>query len=124
MSNRGVNKVILVGNLGADPVTRYSGDGRLFTTLSLCTSEVWKDKQTGEKRESTEWHRVVLMGKLAEIAKDYLRKGSKVYIEGMNKTRKWDDNGIDRYTTEVHGKSLQMLSGNREGAQSEQEAYS
>ncbi|MGR6981246.1 single-stranded DNA-binding protein [Testudinibacter sp. P27/CKL/0425] len=107
----GVNKVIIVGNLGQaiDFKTLPNGDG--VATLSVATSESWQDKRTGEKRESTEWHRVVLYRRLAEIARDYLVKGAKVYVEGKLKTRKWTDStGIERYTTEIIGDSLQMLS--------------
>lgn len=115
MSARGVNKVILVGNLGQDPEVRYMPGGKAVTGLSLATSETWRDKQTGENREITEWHRVVLFGKLAEVAGEYLRKGSQVYIEGQLKTRKWGDNAATtRYTTEVivgvNG-TMQMLGG-------------
>jgi len=99
---RGVNKVILVGHLGQDPETRYTADGRAITNFSMATTESWKDRQTGEKRDKTEWHRVVMFGKLAEIAKEYLHKGSLVYVEGKLQTRKWQDqSGQDRYTTEV-----------------------
>lgn len=115
MSARGVNKVILVGNLGQDPEVRYMPNGTAVTSLSLATSETWRDKQTGENREKTEWHRVVLFGKLAEIAGEYLRKGSQVYIEGKLRTREWQDSeGTKRYTTEivvdVNG-TMQMLGG-------------
>lgn len=117
MSARGVNKVILVGNLGQDPEVRYTPNGKAVTGLSLATSESWRDKQSGENRENTEWHRVVLFGKLAEVAGEYLRKGSQVYIEGQLRTRKWTDNsGTDRWTTEivvgVNG-TMQMLGGSR-----------
>ena len=111
---RGVNKVILVGNLGNDPEFRATANGSSVATLSVATSESWKDRNTGQQQERTEWHRVVLFGKLAEIAQQYLRKGSKVYIEGKLQTRKWQDqNGQDRYTTEIvvdgFGGQLQML---------------
>jgi single-strand DNA-binding protein len=107
---RGVNKVILIGNLGRDPEVRYTPSGVAVATLALATSEVWKDKQTGENQERTEWHRVVLYQRLAEIAGEYLRKGSKIYIEGRLRTNKWQDKtGQDRYTTEIMGDSLQML---------------
>ncbi len=108
---RGVNKVILVGNLGADPDVRAMPNGEAVTTLSLATSDTWKDKQTGEPQEKTEWHRVILFRRLAEIARDYLKKGSKIYIEGKLQTRKWQDKttGQDRYTTEIVGNELQML---------------
>ncbi|MCX8957046.1 single-stranded DNA-binding protein [Erwinia psidii] len=115
MSARGVNKVTLIGNLGQDPEIRYMANGNAVTGLSLATSESWRDKQSGETRENTEWHRVVLFGKLAEVAGEYLRKGSQVYIEGQLKTRKWtDNNGTERYTTEVvvgMNGSMQMLGG-------------
>ncbi|MDC9597976.1 single-stranded DNA-binding protein [Xenorhabdus anantnagensis] len=102
MSSRGINKVILVGHLGQDPEIRYLPTSGSVTTLSLATSDSWRDKQTGETREKTEWHRVVIFGKLAEIAAEYLQKGAQVYIEGQLQTRKWQDNqGQDRYSTEV-----------------------
>jgi len=113
---RGVNKVILVGNLGADPETRYMPSGSAVTNLSVATNESWKDKQTGEQKERTEWHRVAMFGRLAEIAAEYLRKGSQVYIEGKLRTRKWQDqSGSDRYTTEIIADEMQMLGG-RSGA--------
>lgn len=116
MASRGVNKVILIGFLGQDPEIRYLPSGPAVANLSLATSESWRDKQSGEEKEKTEWHRVVLFGKLAEIAGEYLRKGSQVYIEGQLQTRKWQDNGgIDRYTTEIVVKqqgTMQMI-GNR-----------
>jgi len=109
---RGVNKVILVGNLGNDPETRYTASGAAITNISVATSESWKDKQTGEQQERTEWHRVVFFNRLAEIAGEYLRKGSQVYIEGSIRTRKWQDqSGQDRYTTEVVANEMQMLGG-------------
>lgn len=107
---RGVNKVILIGNLGNDPDTRYTANGGAVTNLSLATTDSWRDKQTGENQERTEWHRVVLFGKLGEIAGEYLKKGSKVYIEGRLQTRKWQGkDGQDRYTTEIVANDLQML---------------
>ena len=107
---RGVNKVIIIGGLGNDPDIRYTGDGKAIANLSVATSEGWKDKQTGENKEKTEWHRVVAFGKLAEIMGEYLKKGSKVYIEGKLQTRKWQDkSGNDRYTTEIVANDLQML---------------
>ncbi|MAZ38506.1 MAG: single-stranded DNA-binding protein [Legionellales bacterium] len=107
---RGINKVILIGNLGADPEVRYMTSGQAVANLSIATSEAWRDKQTNELQERTEWHRVVVFRRLAEIAGEYLKKGSKVYIEGRIRTRKWQDqNGQDRYTTEIHGDELQML---------------
>ena len=108
---RGINKVIIVGNLGQDPETRTFPDGGSITNISVATSESWKDKQTGQQQERTEWHRVVFNGRLAEIAAQYLRKGSKVYIEGSLRTRKWQDNqsGQDRYSTEIAAREMQML---------------
>jgi single-strand DNA-binding protein len=111
-----VNKVILVGNLGRDPETRYSPDGAAITNVSVATTSQWKDKTTGEKREETEWHRVAFFGRLAEIAGEYLKKGAQVYIEGRLRTRKWQDkDGQDRYTTEIVADVMQMLGG-RQGA--------
>ncbi|MDF5103851.1 single-stranded DNA-binding protein [Vibrio parahaemolyticus] len=102
MASRGINKVILVGNLGKDPEVRYMPNGGAVTNITIATSDQWRDKATGEQREKTEWHRVALFGKLAEVAGEYLKKGSQVYIEGQLQTRKWQDqNGQDRYTTEV-----------------------
>ncbi|MEH0831986.1 single-stranded DNA-binding protein SSB1 [Pectobacterium cacticida] len=119
MASRGVNKVILVGNLGQDPEVRYMPNGGAVANITLATSESWRDKQTGEQKEKTEWHRVVLFGKLAEVAGEYLRKGSQVYIEGSLQTRKWtDQSGADRYTTEVVvnvGGTMQMLGGRQSG---------
>jgi single-strand DNA-binding protein len=109
---RGINKVILVGNLGADPETRYMPTGGAVTNIRIATSESWKDKQTGAQQERTEWHRVAMFGRLAEIAAEYLRKGSQVYIEGRLRTRKWQDNqGNERYTTEIVANDMQMLGG-------------
>ncbi len=112
MSARGINKVILVGRLGNDPEVRYIPNGGAVANLQVATSESWRDKQTGEMREQTEWHRVVLFGKLAEVAGEYLRKGAQVYIEGQLRTRSWEDNGITRYVTEILVKTtgtMQML---------------
>ena len=107
---RGVNKVILVGNLGRDPEMKYTASGAAIANITVATSESWNDKQTGEKVEKTEWHRVVVFQRLAEIMGEYLRKGSQVYIEGKLQTRKWQDqNGQDRYTTEVVANDMQML---------------
>lgn len=107
---RGINKVILVGNVGTDPEVRYMPNGNAVTTLSIATSEAWKDKQTGEKQERTEWHRVVCFNRLGEIAGEYVRKGSKLYVEGSLRTRKWQDQqGQDRYTTEIVAADIQML---------------
>lgn len=110
---RGINKVILVGNLGGDPETRYTANGAAITNITVATSESWTDKQSGEKQERTEWHKVVFFNRLAEIAGEYLRKGRQVYIEGSLRTRKWQDqNGQDRWTTEIVANEMQML-GNR-----------
>jgi single-strand DNA-binding protein len=107
---RGVNKVILVGNIGQDPETRFSGSGAAITNVSIATSESWKDKQTGQQQERTEWHRVVFFNRLGEIAGEYLKKGSKVYVEGSLRTRKWQDkSGQDKYTTEIVANEMQML---------------
>jgi single-strand DNA-binding protein len=109
---RGINKVILVGNLGADPDTRYMPSGKAVTNIRIATSESWKDRQTGDQQERTEWHTVVLFDKLGEIAAEYLRKGSQVYIEGSLRTRKWQDKeGKDRYSTEIVARDMQMLGG-------------
>jgi single-strand DNA-binding protein len=109
---RGINKVILVGNLGADPETRAMPSGTTVANLRIATSESWRDKQSGEQQERTEWHRVVLFGRLGEIAAEYLKKGSQVYIEGSLRTRKWQDKqGTERYSTEIVGNDMQMLGG-------------
>ena len=109
---RGINKVILIGNLGADPETRAMPSGTTVANLRVASSESWRDKQTGEQQERTEWHRVALFGRLAEVAGEYLRKGSQVYIEGSLRTRKWQDKqGNERYSTEIVGNDLQMLGG-------------
>ena len=119
MASRGVNKVILVGNLGGDPEVRYLPSGGAVANITLATSESWRDKATGEQKEQTEWHRVVLFGKLAEVAGEYLRKGSQVYIEGQLRTRKWtDQSGSEKFTTEIVvnvGGVMQMLGG-RQGS--------
>ncbi|NOI34373.1 single-stranded DNA-binding protein [Vibrio cyclitrophicus] len=125
MASRGVNKVILVGNLGNDPEIRYMPNGGAVANITIATSESWRDKATGEQREKTEWHRVALFGKLAEVAGEYLRKGSQVYIEGQLQTRKWQDqSGQDRYTTEVVVQGfngvMQMLGGRAQGGASAQ----
>ncbi|EAC0789751.1 single-stranded DNA-binding protein [Salmonella enterica] len=125
MASRGLNKVMLIGHLGQDPDVRYLPNGNAVAMLSLATSDTWKDKQTGETKERTEWHRVVIYGKLAEIAGEYLRKGSQVYIEGELRTRKWtDQNGQERYTTEVvvsmQG-SMQMLGSRGNGGNGQQQ---
>jgi single-strand DNA-binding protein len=126
---RGINKVILVGTLGADPDTRYTPSNAAVTNLSIATNESWKDKQSGEQIEKTEWHRVVMFNRLAEIASEYLRKGSQVYIEGKIQTRKWEDKeGKDRWTTEIVANEMQMLgarsSGGNSGAESRGEPAS
>ena len=117
---RGINKVILVGNLGRDPEMRYTPNGAAVANVTIATSDSWKDKQTGEQQERTEWHRVVFFNRLAEIVGEYLKKGSQVYVEGRLQTRKWQDqNGMDKYTTEVvlrgYGGTLTMLDGRSEG---------
>lgn len=107
---RGVNKVILIGNLGADPEVRYMPSGGAVANVSVATSESWKDKSTGEMQERTEWHRVVFYNRIAEVVGEYLKKGSKIYVEGRIRTRKWEDkDGKDRYTTEINADSMQML---------------
>jgi single-strand DNA-binding protein len=106
---RGVNKVILVGNVGGDPETRFMPSGGAVTNLTLATSESWKDKQTGQPQERTEWHRVVFFNRLAEIAGEYVRKGSKIYVEGSLRTRQWEQDGVKRYTTEIVAAEMQML---------------
>ncbi|MTD41315.1 single-stranded DNA-binding protein SSB1 [Erwinia sp. CPCC 100877] len=119
MASRGINKVILIGNLGQDPEVRYMPSGGAVASFTLATSESWRDKQTGEMKEVTEWHRISIFGKLAEVAGEYLRKGSQVYIEGQLRTRKWQgQDGQDRYTTEVVvnvGGTMQMLGGRQGG---------
>lgn len=113
---RGVNKAILVGNLGADPETRYSASGGAITNLRIATTDSWTDRQSNERREQTEWHRVVMFGRLAEIGEQYLRKGQQVYIEGKIQTRKWQgQDGQDRYSTEIVARDMQMLGGRGDG---------
>ena len=118
---RGVNKVILIGNVGGDPETRYLPNGNAVTNITLATTDSWKDKQTGQQQDRTEWHRVVFFGKLAEIAGEYLRKGSQCYVEGRLQTREWEKDGVKRYTTEIvvdMNGTLQLLGGrggNKEG---------
>ncbi len=112
-----VNKVIVMGNLGRDPETRYSPDGGAITNIAVATSRQWKDKATGERKEETEWHRIVFFGRQAEIAGEYLKKGRPVYVEGRLKTRKWQDKeGVERYTTEIVAEELQLLGGREGGA--------
>ena len=116
--SKGINKVILVGNLGQDPEVKYTQSGSAITNISIATTDSWTDKASGNKQKKTEWHRVVFFSKLAEIAGEYLRKGSQVYIEGSLRTRKWQDQqGQDRYTTEIVASEMQMLGGKSEGSQ-------
>ncbi len=116
---RGINKAILIGNLGADPEIRYTAGGAAVANINIATTESWKDKQTGEKQEKTEWHRVVFFGRLAEIVGEYLKKGSQVYVEGRLQTRKWQgQDGQDRYTTEIVANEMQMLGSGGGGARS------
>jgi single-strand DNA-binding protein len=117
---RGVNKVILIGNLGSDPDVRYTASGAAVANISLATAESWRDKESGEQQERTEWHRVVFFGRLAEIVAEYLKKGSQIYVEGRLQTRKWQDKeGKDRYSTEIVASEMQML-GSRSGGSSNQ----
>lgn len=122
MASKGINKAIIIGNLGKDPEVRYTQNGGAIANLTIATSESWRDKQSGEQKEKTEWHRVVLFGKLAEVAGEHLRKGSQVYIEGKLTTRKWEDQaGVERYTTEIHvnvGGVMQMIGSKQEASQS------
>lgn len=115
---RGVNKVILIGNLGKDPEVRYFPSGDAVCNVTLATTESWKDKQSGEQKEATEWHNCVFPGKLAEIAGKYLKKGSKVYVEGSLRTRSWEKDGVKRYTTEIRVQDMQMLDGRPGGSAS------
>jgi len=119
---RGINKVILIGNVGGDPEVRYLPNGNAVATITLATSDSWKDKQTGQMQEKTEWHRVVFFGRIAEVAGEYVRKGSKLYIEGKLQTREWEKDGVKRYTTEVvvdMGGQMQLLDGRPAGAPSQ-----
>jgi single-strand DNA-binding protein len=111
VASRGVNKVILVGNVGQDPETRYMPNGGAVTNLSLATSDSWKDKNTGEQQERTEWHRIVFYQRLAEIVAEYVKKGSKLYVEGRLQTRSWEQDGVKRYATEIIANEMQMLDG-------------
>lgn len=115
MASRGINKVILVGNVGQDPETRYMPNGGAVTNLSIATSEAWKDKNSGEQQERTEWHRVVFYQRLAEIVAEYVKKGSKIYVEGSLRTRSWEQDGVKRYATEIIANEMQMLDGRGEG---------
>lgn len=127
MASRGVNRVTILGNLGNDPEVKQTASGSAIANLTVATSESWNDKATGEKKEITEWHRVVLFGKLAEVAGEYLRKGSQVYIEGQLRTRKWTDNaGVEKYTTEIvvgMNGVMQMLGGKQESKQQQQSGW-
>ena len=127
MASRGVNRVTILGNLGNDPEVKHTASGSAIANLTVVTSESWNDKATGEKREAVEWHRVVLFGKLAEVAGEYLRKGSQVYIEGQLRTRKWTDNaGVEKYTTEIvvgMNGVMQMLGGKQEGKPQQQSGW-
>ena len=127
MASRGVNRVTILGNLGNDPEVKHTNSGSAIASLTVATSESWNDKATGEKKEITEWHRVVLFGKLAEVAGEYLRKGSQVYIEGQLRTRKWTDNaGVEKYTTEVVvnvGGTMQVLGGKQESKTKQQSGW-
>ena len=116
----GINKVIIIGNVGQDPETKYMPSGGAVTNLSIATSESWKDKQTGQPQERTEWHRVILFNRLAEIASEYVRKGSKVYVEGALRTRQWDQDGVKRYSTEIVAAQMQMLDSKPQGQQAPQ----
>jgi single-strand DNA-binding protein len=125
MANRGINKVILIGNLGADPEIRRTTAGEAVTTLRLATGESWKDRQTGETQERTEWHRVVLFGRLAEIASEYLKKGRQVYIEGSLRTHKWQgQDGQERYTTEIVAREMHLLGSRSEETATKEESLS
>ena len=115
MASKGINKVIIVGNLGQDPEVRHMPSGGAVTNVSVATSESWKDKNTGQQQDRTEWHRVVFFNRLAEISGEYLKKGSKVYIEGSLRTRSWEKDGITRYSTEIVANEMQMLDGKNDG---------
>ena len=119
----GVNKVIIIGNVGQDPETKYMPSGGAVTNLSIATSESWKDKQTGQPQERTEWHRVVFFNRLAEIASEYVRKGSKIYIEGQLRTRNWEQDGVKRYSTEIVASQMQMLDSKSGDQQAPQQQY-
>lgn len=120
--SRGINKVILVGNIGQDPEARYMPNGNAVTNCTLATSESWKDKNTGQQQEKTEWHRLTFYGKLAEIVAEYVRKGSKLYVEGKLQTRSWEQDGIKRYATDIICNEMQMLDGKPQGQQKQGEA--
>lgn len=116
MASRGVNRVILLGNVGNDPDIRYMPNGNAVANLSIATSETWKDKQSGEQQEKTEWHRVIMFNRLAEIVEQYVKKGSKLYLEGRLQTRQWEQDGVKRYTTEIVVSEMQMLDTRSEGS--------
>ena len=118
MASRGVNKVILVGNVGQDPETRYMPNGGAVTNITLATSETWKDKNTGENQERTEWHRITFYQRLAEIVAEYVKKGSKIYVEGSLRTRSWEQDGVKRYATEIIASEMQMLDSRGAGGSS------
>jgi single-strand DNA-binding protein len=119
MATRGLNKVMIMGNLGADPEVRYMPNGSAVTSIRVATSEVWKDKQSGEKQERTEWHKITLFNRIGEIAAQYLRKGSKVYVEGSLRTNKWQDkDGVERYTTEIIANEMQLMDSKGSGTAS------
>ena len=120
---RGVNKVILIGNCGSDPESRFLPSGGAVTNVTIATSESWKDKQSGQQQERTEWHRVVFFNRLGEIAGEYLKKGSKVYVEGSLRTRQWEKDGVKRYTTEIVGNEMQMLDSRGADAGGNRESY-
>lgn len=119
-----INKVTLIGNIGQDPEVKYMPSGGAVCNISIATTETWKDKQSGEKKEATEWHRVVFFNRLAEIAGEYLKKGSSVYIEGSLKTRSWEDNGVKKYSTEITGREMKMLGGRPENQGGQQQGQS
>jgi single-strand DNA-binding protein len=124
MASRGINKVIIVGNLGQDPEVRFMPNGGAVANFTVATSETWKDKQNGEQKEKTEWHRIVMYQRLAEIAGEYLKKGSKVYLEGRLQTRKWQNQqGVDQYTTEIIANDMQLLDSRNQGGNAEQGGY-
>lgn len=122
MAQKGINKVIILGNVGKDPETKYMPNGNAVSTFTLATSESWKDKNSGEKQEKTEWHRCVAYGKLAEIIAEYVKKGSKIYIEGRLQTRSWEQDGIKRYATEIIADQMQMLDGKQDQEQTQKPA--
>ena len=124
MASRGVNKVILVGNVGTDPETRYMPNGNAVTNITLATSETWKDKNTGQQQERTEWHRITFYQRLAEIVAEYVRKGSKLYVEGRLQTRSWEQDGVKRYATDIIANEMQMLDSKGSGGAGSSDGYS